>query len=215
VKLYTHNRAPNPRRVRWLMAEKGITDLEIVEVDIFAGEHKTPAYREKAGLAHVPALELEDGVTITESVAICRYLEAKYPEPNLLGRDPEEIAVIEMWTRRCEIYLANPLMQVVRHTHPALAALEPPVPAVADYMRAAAERFMGSLDRRLNGRSFIAADRITTADIVSAVGIDFARLVKYRPPAELVNVDRWLSALRERPGFLAGAEVRSPAAASS
>jgi glutathione S-transferase len=213
VKLYTHNRAPNPRRVRWLMAEKGIGDIEIVEVDIFAGEHKTPAYREKAGLAHVPALELSDGVTITESIAICRYLESLHPEPNLLGRDAEEIAVIEMWTRRCEIYLANPLMQVVRHTHPALAALEPPVPAVAEYMRAAAERFMAMLDRRLDGRSFIAADRITTADIVTGVGIDFARLVKYRPPSQLVNLDRWLSALKARPGFTAGAET--PAAASS
>ncbi|HWE44922.1 MAG TPA: glutathione S-transferase [Caulobacteraceae bacterium] len=211
MKLYTHHRAPNPRRVRWLMAEKAISDLQMVEVDIFAGEHKTPAYREKAGLAHVPALELDDGVTITESIAICRYLEAVYPEPNLLGRDAEEIAVIEMWTRRCEIYLANPLMQVVRHTHPMLAALEPPVPAVADYMRAASERFMAMLDRRLDGRPFIAAERITTADIVAAVGIDFARLVKYRPPAELVNLDRWLSALKERPGFLAGAEAKAVA----
>jgi glutathione S-transferase len=209
VKLYTHHRAPNPRRVRWLMAEKGITGIEIVEVDIFAGEHKTPAYRGKAGLSHVPALELDDGVTITESIAICRYLEARYPEPNLLGRDPEEVAVIEMWTRRCEIYLANPLMQVVRHTHPMLAALEPPVPAVADYMRAAAERFMSTLDHRLSDREFVAADRITTADIVAAVGIDFARLVKYRPPAELVNLDRWFSALKQRPGFSAGAEIRS------
>ena len=204
MKLFTHNRAPNPRRVRWLMAEKDITNIEIVEVDIFAGEHKTPAYREKAGLAHVPALELGDDVTITESIAICRYLEALNPEPNLLGRTPEEVAVIEMWTRRCEIYLANPLMQVVRHSHPALAALEPPNPAVADYMRAAAERFMGTLDRQLAGKRFIVADRITTADIVCAVGIDFTRLVKYRPPSDLINLDRWMTAMRERPGFNAG-----------
>ncbi len=104
-------------------------------------------------------------------------------------------------------------MQVVRHTHPMLAALEPPVPAVAEYMRAAAERFMTMLDRRLDGRSYIAADRITTADIVTAVGIDFARLVKYRPPSELVNLDRWLTALKARPGFTAGAET--PASASA
>jgi glutathione S-transferase len=205
MKLYTHNRAPNPRRVRWLMAEKAIDDIEIVEVNIFAGEHKTPDYRGKAGLPHVPALELDDGTTITESLAICRYLEALYPQPNLMGRDPQETAVIEMWTRRCEIYLANPIMQVVRHTHPALAALEPPVPVVGDYMRATAERFMSTLDRQLAGKSFIVADRITTCDIVAAVGLDFARLVKYRPPSDLVNVDRWLGAMRERPGFQAGA----------
>ncbi len=205
MKLYTHHRAPNPRRVRWLMAEKNLTDVEIVEVDIFAGEHKTPAYRGMAGLPHVPALELKDGTTITESIAICRYLEAFHPEPNMLGRDPEETAVIEMWTRRCEIYLANPLMQVVRHSHPALAALEPPNPAIAEYMRAAAERFMGTLDRQLDGKSFIIADRLTTADIVCAVGIDFARLVKYRLPSNLVHLDRWMTGMRERPGFSAGA----------
>ncbi len=215
MKLYTHNRAPNPRRVRWLMAEKGVTDIEIVEVDIFKGEHKTPDYRSRAGLPHVPALELDDGTTITESVAICRYLEAFYPDPNMLGRDPKEVAVIEMWTRRCEIYLANPLMQVVRHTHPALAALEPPVPAVAEYMRAAAERFMSALDRQLEGKGFVTCDRITTADIVAAVGIDFARLVKYQTPRELVNLDRWLTAMRARPGFSAGAEVAQPAPAAS
>ena len=109
MKLYTHHRAPNPRRVRWLMAEKGIDDVQIVEVDIFAGEHKTPAYREKAGLAHVPALELDDGVTITESIAICRYLEAKYPEPNLLGRSAGAVMTLAPSTIRPGILAAEAL----------------------------------------------------------------------------------------------------------
>ncbi|MBS0294812.1 MAG: glutathione S-transferase family protein [Proteobacteria bacterium] len=205
MRLYTFHRAPNPRRVRWVMAEKGVGDMEVVEINIVAGEHKTPDYRARAGLAHVPALELDDGVTITESLAICRYLEAKYPEPNLFGRTAEETAVIEMWTRRCEMYLANPLMMTVRHTHPALAALEAPNPPVGDYNRATAERCLRTLDRQLEGRDFVVADRLTMADIVAAVGIDFARLIKLEPPEDLANLRRWMAAMRERPGFAAGA----------
>jgi glutathione S-transferase len=143
---------------------------------------------------------------VSESIAICRYLEALYPEPNLFGRDPKEAAVIEMWTRRCEIYLANPMMLSVRHSHPVLAALEPQQKTeVAEYNRAGAERFMKTLDRRLEGREFIAAERITMADIVGAIGLDFARLIKYRPPAELTNLNRWYEAMRARPAASAGA----------
>lgn len=204
MKLYDYPRAPNPRRVRWLMAEKGIGDIEIVQVDLMAGEHRQPGYREKVGLPHIPALELDDGVILSESIAICRYLEALHPEPNLFGRNPEETAVIEMWTRRCEIYLANPLMMHARLTHPAMAALEEPRPEVAAYHLATAERFMRSLERWLEGREFIAADRLTIADIVAAVGVDFARLVKYRPPEMLANLNRWFRAVSARPAASAG-----------
>lgn len=204
MKLYDYPRAPNPRRVRWLMAEKGIDDIEIVQVDIVAGEHRQPDYREKVGLPHVPALELDDGVTISELIAICRYLEALHPEPNLFGRGPEETALIEMWMRRCEIYLANPLMLHVRLTHPVMAALEAPRPEIAAYNLATAERFMRSLDQRLEGREFIAADRLTIADIVAAIGIDFGRLVKYRPPEALANLNRWCRAVSARPAASAG-----------
>ena len=200
MKLYTSHRAPNPRRVRWVMAEKGIEDVELVEVDIMVGEHKTPEYRTRVGVPHVPALELDDGTTVSESVAICRYLEALHPEPNLFGRDAREQAVIEMWTRRCEFYLANPIMLSVRHSHPALAALEAAqMPQLADYNRVAAEKFMKTLDRRLAEHEFLAADRFTIADIVAVVGLDFARLIKYRPPEELTHLARWLEAGRARP----------------
>lgn len=204
MRLYDFDRAPNPRRVRWLMAEKGVTDIELVRVDIVAGEHRSADYRARVGLPHVPALELDDGTCISESLAICRYLEALYPEPNLFGRDPREQAVIEMWTRRCEAYLANPMMLAVRHTHPAMAALETPQPAVAEYNRATAERFMKALDRQLAGRDFIAADRITIADIVVVTALDFARLIKYRPPEALANLNRWYEAMRQRPAAQAG-----------
>ena len=204
MKLYESRRAPNPRRVRWVMAEKGVTDVEGVEIDLLAGEHRTAAYRAKFGVPHVPALELADGTCISESIAICRYLEALYPEPNLFGRDPKEQALIEMWTRRCEMYLANPMMLNVRFSHPALAALEAPQPQVAEYSRVGAEKFMRLLDRQLAEHEFIAADRFTIADIVGAVGLDFARLVKYRPPEELTHLARWLETCRARPAAAAG-----------
>jgi len=206
MKLYTSHRAPNPRRVRWVMAEKGIEDVEVIEVDILAGEHKTPEYRARVGVPHLPSLTLDDGTAISESIAIGRYLESLYPEPNLFGHDAREQAVVEMWTRRAEFYLANPIMLSVRHSHPALAALEATqLPQVAEYNRAAAERFMKTLDRHLADREFMALDRFTIADIVAVVGLDFARLVRYRPPEEFGNLGRWLEGCRSRPAATAGA----------
>ncbi|CAN5278098.1 glutathione S-transferase [soil metagenome] len=205
MKLYTSHRAPNPRRVRWVMAEKGIVDVEMIEIDIMSGDHKTPDYRARVGVPHVPALELDDGTTISESVAIGRYLESMYPEPNLFGHDAREQAIVEMWTRRNEFYLANPIMLNVRHTHPAMAALEGvQMTEVADYNRVGAERFMRTLDRQLADHEFIALDRFTIADIVAVVGLDFARLVKYRPPEEFTNLARWLDACKARPAAKAG-----------
>jgi glutathione S-transferase len=199
MKLYTSHRAPNPRRVRWVMAEKGMEDVDIIEVDLLGGEHRTAEYRARVGVPHVPALELDDGETISESVAICRYLEALHPEPNLFGREAREQAVIEMWTRRCELYMANPIMLNVRHSHPALAALETQLPQLAEYNRVAAEKFMRTLDRRLAEHEFVAGDRFTIADIVAVVGLDFARLIRYRPPEELTHLARWLEVCKARP----------------
>ncbi len=204
MKLYDSRRAPNPRRVRWFMAEKGIEDVEIVEVDIFSGQHRTPDYLARTGLPNVPALEMDDGVTITESVAICRYLESVYPEPNLFGADPREVAVIEMWARRAEMLVATPLMLTVRHSHPALAAIETQIPEVAASNRAAAEKGIRVLDRRLAETPFIAGDRVTIADILAVTGIDFARMARFRPDPELVNVKRWLDEMNARPAAKAG-----------
>ncbi|MFL0412863.1 glutathione S-transferase family protein [uncultured Sphingomonas sp.] len=204
MKLYDSTRAPNPRRVRWFLAEKGAEDIEIVQVDVFKGEHKTPEYLARVGLANVPALELDDGTTITESVAICRYLESVYPEPNMFGRDAREIAEIEMWARRTELLVANPLMMAVRHTHPALAALDTQVPAIAEANAASATRALKLLDRRLGESPFIAAERVTIADILAFTAMDFARMIKFAPPAELTNVARWADEMRARPAASAG-----------
>ena len=204
MKLYDSRRAPNPRRVRWFMAEKGIEDIEIVDVDIFGGQHRTPEYLAKAGLPNVPALEMDNGQTITESVAICRYLESLYPEPNLFGGDACEAAVVEMWMRRAEMMVATPLMMLVRHSHPALAAIETQVPEIAANGRASAEKGLKMLDRRLAESEFIACERVTIADILTATGIDFARMARFRPDAELVNVKRWLDGMMARPAAKAG-----------
>lgn len=204
MRLFDSRRAPNPRRVRWVMAEKRIDDIEIVEIDVFKGEHRTPEYLARAGLANVPALELDDGTTITESVAICRYLESLYPEPNLFGRDARETAVIEMWARRAEMLLATPLMLAVRHSHPALVALDTQVPAIAEANVAGATRALKVFDRRLGENAFIAGDRVTITDILAFTAIDFARMIRFRVPEELSNVARWTDAMRARPAAEAG-----------
>lgn len=204
MRLFDSQRAPNPRRVRWCMAEKGIADIEIVPVDIFGQEHRKAAYLARAGLAHVPALELDDGTTITESIAICRYLESRYPEPNLFGQDAQETAVIEMWMRRAEMLLATPLMLATRHGHPALAALERQVPEVAAYYRTVAERVLPVFERRLGESRFIAGERMTIADIVAFTGIDFARMIRFRPAEGLIHVARWADEMRGRPAAAAG-----------
>ncbi|MDB5426623.1 MAG: glutathione S-transferase [Phenylobacterium sp.] len=199
MKVYDAAIAPNPRRVRWVMAEKGVADIEVVPVSIPEGEHKRPDYLAKAGLPNLPMLEMDDGTTITESIAICRYLESRYPEPNLFGRDPKETAVIEMWTRRAEMLVATPFMLGVRLSHPGFAALERPAPEVAAWNQQNALAALNVLDRRLGEGEWLAADRLTIADIVAFIGIDFARIVRLRPPEELTHVTRWAAAMRERP----------------
>ena len=126
MKLYTAPRAPNPRRVQMFMHEKGIPPMEMVAVDINAGEHRGEAYRAKVPVSRVPALELDDGRVLSETRAICTYLEGIYPENNLMGVDVEERAFIEMHDRRVEWYWLLPIAGAIRHTHPGLAPLEQP-----------------------------------------------------------------------------------------
>lgn len=209
MKLYDTPLAPNPRRVRWVLAEKGVTDIEIVTLNIMQGDHRDEGYVARAGMAVLPALELDDGEVLTESVAICRYLEALYPEPNLFGSDPLETARIEMWLRRAEMLAATPLMMSVRLQHPALAVLETPNPAVAEHYLEKAGQGLALLDRRLEGRDWIAADRITMADIAAFIGLDFARMIRFRPPPELANLNRWAEAMRARPAARAGGPKES------
>jgi glutathione S-transferase len=206
MKLYDSRRAPNPRRVRWFLAEKGIgePDVEVIDVDLFGGQHKTAEYLGRAGIANVPALTMDDGTTITESLAICRYLESLYPEPNMFGWDAKEIAVIEMWTRRAEMLAAVPLMLAVRHGHPALAALETQSAEVGERNKSDAERSLKLFDRRLGESEWIGANRITIADGVLFIGMDFARMVRFQVPETLTNLTRWVGAMRARASAAAG-----------
>ena len=126
MRLFTSPRAPNPRRVLMFLHEKGITGIDFVPVDLNAGEHKAAAYRAKVPVARVPALELADGRVLSETRAICSYLEGLHPAPNLMGEGFEERAFIEMHDRRVEWYWLLPIANCVRHTHPGLAALEQP-----------------------------------------------------------------------------------------
>lgn len=186
------------------MAEKQIADVEVITINIMEGQHKTPDYLAKAGLANVPMLEMDDGACITESIAICRYLESRYPEPNLFGRTPEETAEIEMWMRRAEMLVAMPVMIGVRHTHPAMAALEQQIPEMGRRNLESAARAMKMLDRRLSDRTWLASDRLTIADIVAFVGVDFGRMIRLQPPEDLIHLCRWAETMRSRPAAAAG-----------
>jgi len=200
MKLYLAAYAPNPRRVAMLLAEKAITDIEIVTLDLQKGDHRGQDYRAISPLAQVPALQLDDGRTLTESRAICTYLESLYPEPNMMGRDGFERAEIEMWDRRAEQMMAYPLMLWVRHGSPLLAKVElNQNPAIAESNREMAMKMAAFFDRTLAGRAFIAGDRITTADLTLLAGMDFAKMMRWRPGEDLPHLARWRAMMGERP----------------
>lgn len=201
MKLYVSNYAPNPRRVVMFIAEKGITGIEYVHVDLGADEHKSESFRAKNPMARTPALELDDGRVLTESRAICTYLEGLYPEPNLMGEDAEERAFVEMADRRVELNLLLGIANCVRHTHPALANLEQP--QFPDFGAAQADKMRENarwLDAQLATRPFIAGERFTVADITAFCALEFGRgLMKFKPGAEgLVHLQAWRDKIAER-----------------
>jgi glutathione S-transferase len=206
MKLYVSPFAPNPRRVTMFMAEKGITGIELVTVDLMKDEHRAPAYLAKNPLGLVPALELDDGRVLSETRAICTYLEGLTPEPNLMGKDFEERAFIEMADRRAELQLLGGITNWARHTHPALASLEKPQfsefgAAQAGKVREKARWF----DELLGRQEYVAGDRFTIADITLYCGLEFARaLVKFKPDEEgLKNVQAWRDRIHARPSAAA------------
>jgi glutathione S-transferase len=199
MKLYDGGRAPNPRRVRVFLAEKGIR-IPTEQVDLGAMAHKSPAFAAINPLMRVPALELDDGTIITESIAICRYFELLQPEPVLFGREPKEIAIIEMWQRRVEFHLLYPISQVFRSLHPAMAKMEvPQVPAWGEANKPRVTEFLEILEKELAGRRYVAGDKFTVADITGLVAIDFMKPAKLAVPEGLANVKRWHADLAARP----------------
>ncbi|HYN39059.1 MAG TPA: glutathione S-transferase [Rhodospirillales bacterium] len=205
MKLYDCASAPSPRRVHMFLAEKGLT-IPVVQVDLRAGEHLRPEFLKLNPWATVPVLELDDGTTISEASACCRYIEEVHPEPPLLGCDPKEKAVIAMWDHRCEIdgFLAT--AEALRNEAKAMAgrALTGPVgyaqiPALAERGRARAGRFFAVLDARLAEVPFVAGAAFSVADITAFITVEFASWLKLAPPDGAVALRRWLDGMRARP----------------
>ena len=201
MRLYTSQRAPNPRRVTMFIAAKGIEGIEMVDVDLGAGGHRASDFTALNPLARVPVLVLDDGRALSETRAICTYLEGLHPEPNLMGADFTERAFIEMADRRMELHLLLEIAHCVRHTHPGLAMLEQP--QFPDFGAAQGEKMRTTarwLDGELGKQPYVAGERFTIADITAFCALEFARgLMRFRPGAEgMENLQAWRDRMAER-----------------
>src|ERR1051325_8087189 len=174
MKLYDGGRAPNPRRVRIFLAEKGMS-LPVEKIDLANLEHKTAEFTALNPLQRVPVLVLDDGTVITESIAISRYVEARCPGPPLFGRGALEESLVEMGNRRVELTLYQAVAAVFRHTNPAMKDYESQIPEWGEANRPRGFEFLGLLDRELKDRRFVAGDHFTIADITALVAGDFMR----------------------------------------
>ena len=207
ITLYDCATAPNPRRARILLAEKGIAH-ETVQVDLKAGEQLGEAYRKINPLCTVPALRTDEGVVLTSNAAITAYLEARFPAHPMLGTTPLEKAEIADWHWRIEFDCFLPLAEAFRNTSPAMVnrALAGPVnyaqiPQLAERGLARLQQFLVELDEQLRDQDFIAAQRFSIADIAAVVSIDFARIVKVRPDERHPHLLRWRAAMAQRPAM--------------
>lgn len=193
------NPAPNPRRVRIFLAEKGVR-VPSTTVSIMGGEHKGADYLAVNPYGQTPALALDNGVVITESVAICRYMEALHPEPPLFGHGALNVAQVEMWTRRVELRLMNPLAMVWAHTHPFTArVVKPQYTEFGESQRPRTLAAMKEFDRALDGREWLDGERYTVADIVLLTTIDFGAFIGVAMPEELTHLREWHTRASARP----------------
>ncbi len=198
MKLHEDQRAPNPRRVRIFLAEKGI-EVPRRQIDIMSEEHKA-----RNSMGQVPTLELDDGTCISETVSICRYFEAIQPEPPLFGTDSIDQAMVEMWQRRVEQALFMPVSYAFRHSHPRMARLE--VPQVREWGEANLARIPERLeyfDAELKDRRFMAGERFSVADITALCAIDFMKVVRLSLDDRHGNVRRWHGEVSSRPSAAA------------
>ena len=205
MKLYDCQMAPNPRRVRVFLAEKGV-DIPKTEVSIIEGENLKPEYLAVNPRGLLPTLELDDGNRIDETIAICRYIEETQPEPNLMGRDALEKAQIESWQRRMEFDGLNPTGEMFRNSfdpfkNRGLPGLEnvQAIPELAARGKAGVERFYERLEQRLSQSTYIAGDRYTVADITALCVVDFASFAKMGIPEANTNTKRWHADVSARP----------------
>lgn len=207
--LYDCASAPNPRRARIFLAEKGVAH-ETVQIDLRAGEQLSPAYRQINPACTVPALRVDSGWVLTDNAAIAAYLEAQYPQPPLMGRTPREKAEIASLNWRMEFEGLMPVAEALRNSSPAMVdrALPGPVnyaqiPELAQRGLARVQLFFQTLDALLSDRPFVAGEAFSVADITAVVAVDFARIVKQKPDERHPNLLRWRAALAERPSMQA------------
>lgn len=203
MRLFDGGRAPNPRRVRVFLAEKGI-EVPIVPVDMGQMEHRSPEIARRNPLRRLPVLELDDGTVLTESVAICRYFEELHPEPVLFGKGALGRARVEMWNRRMELNFLGCVAAAFRHLHPAMREWE--VPQVAEWGEAnkpKAVEFLRFLDDELAHRPFIAGEAYSIADITGLIAIDFMKPARIKVPEDCANVLRWYELVSSRPSAAA------------
>ena len=205
MKLYDCQMAPNPRRVRVFLAEKGV-DIPKTEVSIIEGENLKPEYLAVNPRGLLPTLELDDGNRIDETIAICRYIEETQPEPNLMGRDALEKAQIESWQRHMEFDGLNPTGEMFRNSfdpfkNRALPGLEnvQAIPELAARGKAGVERFYERLEQRLSQSAYVAGERYTIADITALCVVDFASFAKMGIPEANTNTKRWHADVSSRP----------------
>ena len=198
MKIYNSPTAPNPRRVRVFLAEKGV-QVPYEDVDIGKAVNRQPEFRKKNPMAGVPVLELDDGTCIAESVAICRYFEELHPEPNLFGVGAKERAEVDMWNRRMEFNLLQPIADSFRQRHEFFKGRIRQVPEYADIQRLNAEDSLKWLDGELANRKFIAGDRFTIADITAMIAVDFGRVSKIGIQPDQKNLARWHTEVSARP----------------
>ncbi|NRP70715.1 hypothetical protein ILFOPFJJ_01596 [Ensifer psoraleae] len=200
MKLY-QGIGPNSYRVRIFMAEKAVT-LPMADIDFFKGEHKSPEFLKLNSLGQIPVLELDNGTIITESVAICRYLEETHPEPPLFGTDAVSRAKVEMWNRRAELVIFATIGNVALHTEEFFKDRLTQFPAFAETERQAVPKKWAWLDRELaDGRSFLAGDSFSIADITAGVCGWLGEAFGMEIPASLTNVQRWNERVRSRPSW--------------
>jgi len=203
VKLYNEaNPAPNPRRVRIFLAEKAIS-IPLVHVPMREGAHKSAEFKAKNSLGQIPVLELDDGSTLSESVAICRYLEELNPEPRLFGSDPWQRAVVDMWIRRIELTLASRIGAVWINTHKYTARLGTQFKDYGEAMRVRALEVMRWLDGEIDGREFISSHQYSMADIVALTTIDFGQFIGIEMPEDLTRLRDWHKRVSARPSAAA------------
>jgi glutathione S-transferase len=192
MRLYQDSRAPNPRRVRMYLAEKGLLEgIELVEISIAARAHQAPEYLARTPLGLVPILELDDGRTLRESMAICRYFEELHPEPPMFGADPWQRAQVEMWTRHAELEVLFAVAQVFRNSHPFWVGRIKQAPEFAEIMREHLLQRLTWIDHELRDRPFLAGDRFSVADQTLLVAVDFAKISNVRLGETTPNLLRW------------------------